>query len=247
MAATVHRIQAVLLEDDFPRQLHLAGVVNGRGDHAKVLAILAGIRDTPYWMVEGIDCVHSQFKLERLKQWELPKNRSVKILVGLGTQRISWSVPECVLCWRYKGCRIDPLGRRLMLGLGIAYLIRAFVTTEEVKVARVGNVARVIDSEDTAGFQGGNSSNLPIAQHVVRHPVASREIALSNGNCPHPASCKYMRQVIARHTSIPLGVVGVLDAGGTNPIPSIRSEVEPLRARVRNQVAQAGQATSTLQ
>jgi hypothetical protein len=74
MAATVHRIQAVFLEDDFSRQLHLARVVNSRSDHTKVLAILAGIRDTPHWMVEGIDCVHSQFKLERLKQWELPEN-----------------------------------------------------------------------------------------------------------------------------------------------------------------------------
>ena len=29
-----------LLKDDLPRQLHLAGVVDGGGDHAKVLAIL---------------------------------------------------------------------------------------------------------------------------------------------------------------------------------------------------------------
>ena len=173
MATAVHLIQAVSLEDDFSRQLHLAGVVDRRSDHTKVLAILAGIRDTPYWMVERIDCVHTQFQLQRLKQWELPENRSVKVLVGLGTQRISWSVPKCVLSRRCKGCRIDPLVRRLMLRLGIAYLIRAFITAEEVKIACVGNVARVIESVNTAGFQGGNSSNLPIAKHVIRHPVAS--------------------------------------------------------------------------
>ena len=247
MAAPVHRIQAVFLEEDFPRQLHLARVVNSRGDHTKVLAILASIRDTPNWMVEGIDCVHSQFNVERLRQWELPENRSVKVLVGLSTQRISWSVPECVLIRSYKGSRINPLARRLMLRLGIAYLIWAFVTAEEVKIARVGNVASVIDCVNTSGLQGGNPSNLPIAQHVIRYPVASRETPFSDGYLPHPTSGKHLRQVIAGHTSITLGVVGVLDAGGTNPIPSIRSEVGPLRPRVRNQVAQAGNAASTLQ
>ena len=48
------------LEDKFARELHLTGVVDSRGDHTKVLAILAILRNTPYWMVEGIDCVHPQ-------------------------------------------------------------------------------------------------------------------------------------------------------------------------------------------
>ena len=134
-----------------------------------------------------------------------------------------------------------------MLRLGIAYLIWAFVTAEEVKVARVGNVARVKDSVGAAGFQGGNSVDLPIAQHVVRYPVASREATLSDRNRPHPAGCKHLRQVIAGHTSISLGVVGILDAGGTNPIPSIRSEVEPFRPRVRRSDRSAGNAASALQ
>ena len=73
MAAAVHRTQAVL-EDDFPRQLHLAGVVNCRGDNAKVPAILAAIRDTPYGMVEGIECIHPQLQLQRLEHWELPED-----------------------------------------------------------------------------------------------------------------------------------------------------------------------------
>ena len=52
-----------LLEDDFPRQLHLAGAVDRRGDHTKVLAILAAIRDTPNGMVEGIERVQPQLQL----------------------------------------------------------------------------------------------------------------------------------------------------------------------------------------
>ena len=51
------------LEDDFPRQLHLASTVDRRGDHAKVLAILAVIRDTPNGMVEGIERVQPQLEL----------------------------------------------------------------------------------------------------------------------------------------------------------------------------------------
>ena len=59
------------LEDDFRRQLHLAGavvasraaVVDRGSDHAKVGAILALTRDTPYWMVEGIEGVHPQLQL----------------------------------------------------------------------------------------------------------------------------------------------------------------------------------------
>ena len=51
------------LEDDFPRQLHLASTVDRRGDDAKVLAILAVIRDTPNRMVEGIERVQPQLEL----------------------------------------------------------------------------------------------------------------------------------------------------------------------------------------
>ena len=51
------------LEDDFPRQLHLASIVDRRGDDAKVLAILAVIRDTPNGMVEGIERVQPQLEL----------------------------------------------------------------------------------------------------------------------------------------------------------------------------------------
>jgi hypothetical protein len=82
MAAAVHLTQAVLLEDDFPGQLHLAGAVNSRGDNTKVLAILAAIRDTPYRMVEGIERVHPQLQLQRFEHWELSEDRSVEILVA---------------------------------------------------------------------------------------------------------------------------------------------------------------------
>ena len=51
------------LEDYFPRHLHLASIVDRRGDHAKVLAILAVIRDTPNGMVEGIERVQPQLEL----------------------------------------------------------------------------------------------------------------------------------------------------------------------------------------
>ena len=51
------------LEDDFPRQLHLTGTVDRRGDHTKVLAILAVIRDTPNRMVEGIERVEPQLQV----------------------------------------------------------------------------------------------------------------------------------------------------------------------------------------
>src|ERR1700756_4842414 len=56
-----------------------------------------------------------------------------------------------------------------------------------------------------------------------------------------------MRQIIAGHTSITLEVVGILDAGGADPIPSIRSVVQPFRPCVRNQVTQSSNAASTLQ
>jgi hypothetical protein len=52
-----------LLEDDFPRQLHLASTVDRFGDHTKVLAILAVIWDTPNGMVEGIERVQPQLQL----------------------------------------------------------------------------------------------------------------------------------------------------------------------------------------
>ena len=51
------------LEDDFPRQLHLTGTIDRRGDHTKVLAILAVIWDTPNGMVEGIERVEPQLDL----------------------------------------------------------------------------------------------------------------------------------------------------------------------------------------
>src|ERR1700756_4379821 len=56
-----------------------------------------------------------------------------------------------------------------------------------------------------------------------------------------------MRQIIAGHTSITLEVVGILDAGGADPIPSIRSVVQPFRPCVRNQVTQSSNVASTLQ
>src|SRR5580658_7084881 len=123
------------LENDLRRQLHFAGVVDRRSDYTKVLAILAGIRNTPYWMVEAIDCVHPQLQLRRLKEWELPENRSIKVLVRLATQRVSRGVPECVLSRGNKGTGINPLTGCLMLRFGIAYLIRALIAgTYKVKV-----------------------------------------------------------------------------------------------------------------
>src|SRR3954469_16400024 len=91
------------LEDDFTRELHLPGAVDSRGDHTKVLAILAAIRDTPNGMVEGIDGVQPQLKLYRFRHRELPEERSVKVLVRLGTQRVSRGVPESILGRRNKG------------------------------------------------------------------------------------------------------------------------------------------------
>ena len=117
------------LEDDFRRQLQLAcavvasraAVVDSRSDHTKVGAILALTRDTPYWMVEGIECVQPQLQLHRLIQWEQPEKRSVEGLVGVGTQRISRSVPKGILSRRNKGSGVNPLRRRRMRKLGIAY------------------------------------------------------------------------------------------------------------------------------
>src|ERR1035437_2338842 len=97
-----------LLEDNFTRQLQLTGVVDSRGNHAKVLAILAGIRGTPNGMVESIECVKPQLELHGLKHGELPKERKVKVLVRFGAQCIPPSIPERVLSRRNKGSRIDP-------------------------------------------------------------------------------------------------------------------------------------------
>src|ERR1700730_6427773 len=119
------------LEDDFTRELHLTGIVDSGGNYAKVLAILAAIRDPPNGMVEGIDRVQPQLQLYRFRHWELPEECSVQVLVGLGTQRVSRGVPERILSRRNKGSGINPLAPRLIVRFGITYLIRAFVTAEE--------------------------------------------------------------------------------------------------------------------
>src|ERR1035437_3095209 len=77
------------LEDEFTRQLQLAGVVDSRGNRAKAgAAVHTGIWNAPNGMVEGVECVQPYLDLHSLHQRELPKDRKVKILERIGTQRV---------------------------------------------------------------------------------------------------------------------------------------------------------------